>query len=104
MKTVWRPAVGPLVENGRPGQNHALLSAGRRVQGEQVIPAFWAKAAPQKQTDNSSSKGADTSAGYGFGLWRCKGEAHAYRADGLFSQFGIVFEDYDAVLVMTRRA
>ena len=62
-------------------------------QGEQVIPAFWAKAAPQKQTDNSSSKGADTSAGYGFGLWRCKGEAHAYRADGLFSQFGIVFED-----------
>ena len=73
-------------------------------QGEQVIPAFWAKAAPQKQTDNSSSKGADTSAGYGFGLWRCKGEAHAYRADGLFSQFGIVFEDYDAVLVMTNAA
>ena len=73
-------------------------------QGEQVIPAFWAKAAPQKQTDNSSSKGADTSAGYGFGLWRCKGEAHAYRADGLFSQFGIVFEEYDAVLVMTNAA
>ena len=73
-------------------------------QGEQVIPAFWAKAAPQKQTDNSSSKGADTSAGYGFGLWRCKGEVHAYRADGLFSQFGIVFEDYDAVLVMTNAA
>lgn len=72
--------------------------------GKQVIPAFWAKSAPQKQTDNSSSKGTDTSAGYGFGLWRCRGEEHAYRADGLFSQFGIVFEDYDAVLVMTNAA
>lgn len=72
--------------------------------GKQVIPAFWAKSAPQKQTDNSSSKGTDTSAGYGFGLWRCRGEEHAYRADGLFSQFGIVFEDYDAVLVLTNAA
>lgn len=72
--------------------------------GRQVIPAFWAKAAPLRQTDNSSSKGADTSAGYGFGLWRCKGEERAYRADGLFSQFGIVFEAYDAVLVATNAA
>ncbi len=72
--------------------------------GKQVIPSFWAKSATQKQTDNSSSKGTDTSAGYGFGLWRCRGEEHAYRADGLFSQFGIVFEDYDAVLVMTNAA
>ena len=72
--------------------------------GKQVIPAAWVQMATQKQTDNSSSQGTDTSAGYGFGLWRCKGEEHAYRADGLFSQFGIVFEDYDAVLVMTNAA
>lgn len=67
---------------------------------KQIIPAEFAKAAHQVQSDNSSSLYEDSNKGYGYCIWRC-GAVNAYRCDGMFSQFGIVFEDYDAILVIT---
>lgn len=68
--------------------------------GKQVLPQGWVEEATGFRADNSCNKHADTSVGYGYCFWRCAG-VNGYRADGLFSQFGIVFEDYDAVLILT---
>jgi len=69
-------------------------------EGKQIIPADWVAAATQSQSDSSKNGDLDASVGYCYGMWRCGG-ANAYRADGMFSQFGIVFEDFDAVVVIT---
>lgn len=68
--------------------------------GRQVIPERWAKEAGKKQVENLQYDDASSTAGYGYGFWR-NPVPNSYRADGLFSQFGIVFEDYDACLIMT---
>lgn len=73
---------------------------GGKFGDRQIIPADFVAAAGKVQSDNSKNGDLDARMGYGYGLWRCGG-ANAYRADGMFSQFGIVFEDYDAVLVVT---
>ncbi len=71
-----------------------------KFRNKQVIPAEFAKAAHEAQTDNSANCYADSNNGYGYCLWIC-GLPNTYRCDGMFSQFGIVFEDYDALFVMT---
>ena len=68
--------------------------------GKQVIPENWAKEAGKKQVENLQYKDASSTAGYGYGFWR-NPVPNSYRADGLFSQFGVVFEDDDACLIMT---
>ena len=68
----------------------------------QVIPEWWTKVATSFLTDNSvSEKEPDASAGYGCGFWRCAGMPNTYRAEGMFCQYAISFEDYNACLVMT---
>ena len=75
---------------------------GGKYDGVQVIPEFWAKEAIDKFADNSQvEKHADSVAGYGCGFWRCAGKENTYRCEGMFCQYGIVFEDFDACLVMT---
>lgn len=69
-------------------------------EGRQVIPAAWAGEAVKKQVENLQYEEPACTAGYGYGFWRNPLE-NSYRADGLFSQFGMVFEDYDACLIMT---
>lgn len=76
------------------------LSQGGRYAGEQVIPEWYVREATSKQVGNNGSVGEDSSNGYGFFFWRNKLE-NSYRLDGMFSQFGIVLEDYDAVIVTT---
>ena len=68
--------------------------------GRQIIPAEYVRAARSFQSDNGYNEAPDGSAGYGYGLWlnRC---APGYRADGMFSQFGIVMPEYDAVIAFT---
>ena len=66
--------------------------------GKQVIPRHWVEEATKKVTP-SSNNSTDGACGYGYCFWRCSIE-NAYRADGMFSQFGIVFEDKDAAFVM----
>ena len=67
--------------------------------GKQVIPENWAREAVKKQADNNRNS-PDGSSGYGFCFWR-NGCPDTYRSDGMFSQFGIVFEKLNAVLVIT---
>lgn len=69
-------------------------------EGKRILSEEWISQASSPLADNSSELDADAKAGYGFCLWRCP-SCNAYRADGMFSQFGIVFEDYDAVAVFT---
>lgn len=74
---------------------------GGKFEGKQILPENWVKEATSIQIDNSEySKAGDASSGYGFCLWQnsLKG---SFRADGMFSQFGIVIPEYDAVLVLT---
>lgn len=68
--------------------------------GKRILGEKWITLASSPIADNSSEFDPDAQAGYGFCLWRCAA-CNAYRADGMFSQFGIVFEDYDAVAVFT---
>jgi CubicO group peptidase (beta-lactamase class C family) len=68
--------------------------------GRQVIPASWAKEAVKKQVENLQYDDLPSTSGYGYGFWR-NPVPNSYRADGLFSQFGMVFEDDDACFVMT---
>ncbi len=75
---------------------------GGKWNGKQVIPASWAEEAVKKQNDNSGSQTKpDSRAGYGYGFWRCAGMDNTYRCEGMYSQYAISFEDYDACLVMT---
>ncbi len=68
----------------------------------QVIPEWWTKEATSFISDNSvSEKEPDASAGYGCGFWRCEGMPNTYRAEGMFCQYAISFDDYNACLIMT---
>ena len=76
------------------------VANGGKYAGEQVIPAWYAEQATSKQVDNNQYSDADANKGYGFFFWMNAME-NSYRADGMFSQFGIVFKDYNAQLIMT---
>ncbi len=78
-----------------------LLYANKGVfEGKRIFSEKWAELASSALADTSEEFDSDATAGYGCCLWRCKA-VNGYRADGMFSQFGIVFEDYDAVLAVT---
>ncbi len=70
--------------------------------GKQVIPPEWVEEATGKYADNSGvEKHSDSAAGYGCGFWQCAGMENTYRCEGMFCQYGIVFKDYNACLVIT---
>ncbi len=69
-------------------------------EGKQVIPADWAQKAGKKQVESLQYEEISCIQGYGYGFWVNPVE-NSYRADGLFSQFGMVFEDQNACLIMT---
>ncbi len=72
---------------------------GGKINGNQIIPAQWAEDAPKAQADNSTCIPLDSHFGYGYCFWRNGGDEDSYRADGMFSQFGMVFEKEDALLI-----
>lgn len=76
------------------------VANGGKYAGEQVIPAWYAEQATSKQVENNQYSDVDSNKGYGFFFWMNAME-NSYRADGMFSQFGIVFKDYNAQLIMT---
>ncbi|MHB1454721.1 MAG: serine hydrolase domain-containing protein [Saccharofermentanales bacterium] len=51
-------------------------------------------------TSDCGYEECETRNGYGYQLWRCSHDG-AYRADGLYGQFCIVFPDRDAVVTIT---
>ncbi len=75
---------------------------GGKWNGEQVIPEEWAKEATKKQIGNDYNRpGTDSSFGYGYCFWKNSIGEDSFRADGMFSQFGIGIPEYDAVVVCT---
>lgn len=76
------------------------ISDGGKYAGKQVIPEWYIKEAVSAQVMNNGGGGGDSANGYGLFFWRNEMK-NTYRADGMFSQFGIVFEDYDCVLITT---
>ena len=76
-------------------QQHGMFN------GKQVIPEKWTYLAQKQHANNSPFTNViDSQCGYGYCFWRCGG-INGYRADGMFSQFGIVSNDDDIVYVMT---
>ncbi len=69
-------------------------------EGEQVIPKKWVEQATTTQITNEYNRpDTDASCGYGYCFWMNK--IGGYRADGMFSQFGITYPEYNAVVVCT---
>lgn len=70
--------------------------------GVQVIPAEWTAMATAKQINNEYNRpGTDASCGYGYCFWKNSIDESSFRADGMFSQFGIGIPEYDATVVLT---
>ncbi|MDR3216081.1 MAG: beta-lactamase family protein [Clostridiaceae bacterium] len=65
--------------------------------GKQIIPAEWTREATKLQTPCTGVRPA-ANYGYGYGFWLNPVE-NSYRANGLFSQFGMDFTDYDGIFV-----
>ncbi len=73
-----------------------------KYNGEQVIPAEWALEATKKQIGNEYNRpGTDSSYGYGYCFWKNSIDEDSFRADGMFSQFGIGIPEYDAAVILT---
>ena len=68
-------------------------------QGKQLVPEAWVEAATARQTSNGSNPRSDWDQGYGYQFWRAR--HGAYRGDGAFGQYCIVFPEQDAVLAIT---
>lgn len=65
--------------------------------GQQILPAWYAQRARCDRGDLTRGYGVE--GGYGFCIWTQNGNSN-YRADGMFSQFGLVFENYDAIFAV----
>ncbi len=72
-----------------------------KINGKQILPEGFVKEACSPVSDNSFCNDLDAKQGYGYCLWRNGGCKQSYRADGMFSQFGMVFEELNAVVVVT---
>lgn len=70
-----------------------------RWQGKQLVPAAWVEEATARQTSNGSNPQSDWDQGYGYQFWRCR--HGAYRGDGAFGQYCIVWPEQDAVIAIT---
>ncbi|RPF19696.1 serine hydrolase domain-containing protein [Myceligenerans xiligouense] len=68
-------------------------------QGAQLIPGEWIEAATSRQIHSTHDDWPEWRQGYGFQFWRSR--FGAYRADGAFGQYAIVWPDHDVVLAIT---
>ncbi len=82
------------------------LLDGGKFRNKRVIPEKWVKYATSDIVSNHKAFNSfgnimpDVSSGYGACFWQ-NGGKNGYRADGMFSQFGFVFKDFDACVVIT---
>ncbi len=68
-------------------------------EGRQVIPSKWAKTAVLNHKKLKDDEEPNRDEGYGYCFWRTGGDNKTYRAEGMFSEIGVVFEEFDAVVV-----
>jgi len=74
---------------------------GGMFEGKQVIPAEWVTACGAKQVQQDEDPDDPLGCqGYGYCFWQNE-IPNSYRADGVFSQFGLIFPEYDACIVTT---
>ncbi len=74
---------------------------GGKFGGKQILPEGWAENATAFHTKSKNAQNQyDSAMGYGYCFWRNGGYKNSYRADGMFSQFGINFEDLDACVII----
>ncbi len=69
------------------------------LNGHQIIPSAWVVEATKSQISNAENSLPDWKQGYGYQFWRCQG--NAYRGDGAFGQYCIVFPEKNAVIAIT---
>ena len=70
-------------------------------EGKQVIPADWTREATSVQSWPERYSEIDNRNGYGYFFWRNGVVPNSYRMDGMFSQFAVCFEDYNAIVCIT---
>lgn len=69
-------------------------------EGQRLIPEAWIEEATSKQICNGpADSSSDWTEGYGYQFWMCR--HGAYRGDGAFGQFCVVFPEQDAVIAIT---
>ncbi|MFJ3407919.1 serine hydrolase domain-containing protein [Promicromonospora sp. NPDC090134] len=68
-------------------------------QGRQLVPAGWVAAATAAQVPNGPHDWPEWNQGYGYQFWQCR--HGAYRADGAFGQYIVVWPEKDLVITMT---
>ena len=69
--------------------------------GEQVIPADWAAESGKAQVmQGGAHPSSYGDSGYGFCFWKNPG-GDSFRADGVFSQFGLIYPGQDACVITT---
>ncbi len=67
--------------------------------GEQVVPADWIDEATKWQVPNDREENPDWHQGYGYQFWRAR--HNAYRGDGAFGQYLLIFPEHDTALIIT---
>lgn len=68
-------------------------------EGEQLVPAPWVAAATAGQVPSGPHDWPDWNQGYGYQFWQCR--HGAYRADGAFGQYVVVWPEKDVVIAIT---
>ena len=77
-----------------------LLLGGGVYQEKRVVSEAWVHELATDTISNSMWEDSESNAGYGYQVWRCS-YSGAYRADGLYGQFCVVFPDLEAVVTVT---
>lgn len=73
--------------------------------GQQILSENWVQQATSKQIEQdpearqSKKDSSDWLQGYGYQFWRCRNGA--FRADGAFGQYIVMFPEKDAVVIIT---
>ena len=68
-------------------------------EGKQLVPAQWVADATARQVPNGPHAWPEWRQGYGYQFWQCR--HGAYRADGAFGQYVLVWPEKDLVITMT---
>ena len=77
-----------------------LLLNGGEYKGQRLVSKAYLKESVADTIDNSAWEDAESNKGYGYQLWQCS-HPKAYRADGLYGQFCVVFPKEKAVVTVT---
>ena len=79
-----------------------VLLNGGKYNDKQIVSEEYIKASRTDtiSTENCGFEDSESNKGYGYQLWLCS-YPEAYRADGMYGQFCIVFPDKEAVITVT---